>query len=127
MNAKVYIEIGVKSRERMHLERFKPSITSSETFRFQTDLNTYSSATQAYATTVFNFIQEQYTRGVLEMDIHIGVTIENATAPVSGKGVIPRQKARRDSAMNDVELSSIQVLKLHLDKNILELRTKAEY
>lgn len=127
MNAKVYIEIGIKSKERQYLERFKPTITRSNQFRYVTDLDNYLSVTNNYATEVYNFIQEQYARGVLEMGIHIGITIQNVTAPVSGKGVVPREKARRDSAMNDVELSSIQVLKDHIDKVIGELREKAEY
>lgn len=127
MNAKVNIEVGVTSKERLNYERFRPSQTYTHSFNYVTDLDHYKNLTSTISQVAFDYVQSEYGRGILEMEIHVAVTLENITAPASGAGVIPRAKARVDSSLSDIEFTSIQVLQLHLEEQIESLQTIAKY
>lgn len=127
MNAPVYIEVGIKSKERMDWERFRPSRTWNHTFYYETDLENYETVTSAAALDAWNYVQQEKLRGV-ETSTHTSVSFDNVTHPTPyGKGLEPRMKIRRDSALTELEFSSVAVLQSHLNNVIVELQDKAEY
>lgn len=126
MNAKLDIQIGVKTKYRYVAERYKPTDTHNDVFHWQTMLDEASTLTPTIAQAVYTQVQQSRTRGG-EVEIHYSVRVDNATHPETGKGVIPLAKAQRAFGHTDLEITSVATILEALDSCIEELREVAKY
>lgn len=120
------IQIGVNSSYRNNAERFRPTISYSNTFEYKTDSENYTDIAMEAAVDVWDFLLEEDLVAD-RIDIHYAVRLGNVTHPVPAKGVVPLAKAHRDAAQTRAEVVDRDTIENSINQIIVDLLSTARY
>lgn len=126
MDAKVDIQIAVKSKYRYVNERYQPTDTHNDSFHWATMLDAAAILIPTISSAIYAQVVQNRARGG-EIEVHYSIRIDNATHPEVGAGVIPLAKAQRAFSHTDLELTSVDTIQEALDNALQELRDVAKY
>lgn len=127
VSAKIYIDVALKCWYRDVLDRFAPTRNWTDDCHIVTTTGSYSTDVSTLSTQVYTMVANEVAAGNQVGSCHFTISLENATAAISGKGVVPMQKERLDCALSSDEMISATAITNFLVPQILHLIKLAEY
>lgn len=126
VNADISIKATVSSVLRLDSEPFRPTRTWSETFIEATNTADYRTASETLGNKVFDYVESERQRGC-RTDLHLSITLSNATHAPVARGVVPLAKGHRDAAVTDIGLTDADVVTDSVNNIVADLTTQAKY
>lgn len=126
VNARIDIKVGIQIQSRNWDERFTPTAVRNSRYHLVTDVAGSSAAIPEFCTRIFAEVSSSRDAGCVTYT-HVGIRLDNATHPTTGKGVLPLAKGHLDGQLADGDFPDAMTLQTLLVNAVESMAGDAKY